>query len=256
MSQDAAAAPIVEPAVVDWGEPDEPRRRGRFGGALAVLRRDRRVLLTAAGLAAVALVASLLGEWQVTTVSQDPSTIDFAIDFGAAGDSQGLVAGVGDIGTWGSGYLAGVFLVVAGAAVVLFGPAAGRAQVRLAALGGCGALLALLLAAWTHLGRRSVLFGLFNDGPAVTLAHGRGISAAIAGTLLLGAALFLAGDARTPAPAAEPAAGDTGEPPAHEDLAAWRPGRSAAAGDELPEEPLDLTVAPAAPFAVPPDQRT
>lgn len=249
MSQDAAA----EPTVVDWAEPDEPEPGGRFGAALATLRRDRRVLLTAAGLAAVALVASLIGEWQVTTVTPDASTVDL----GADSTTQRLAAGIGGIGTWGAGYLMGIFLAVAGAAVVLFGPAAGRAQVRLATLGGCGALLALLVAAWNDLGQRSAMVTFIGGGgPSLTLAHGRGISAAIVGTLLLGGTLFLAGDLRVAPPAAGPPAAEPTERPADQDLSVWRPRRSAPAEDERPEEPLDLTVTPVAPFTTPPHRRT
>ncbi|WP_213451124.1 hypothetical protein [Rhizomonospora bruguierae] len=243
MSQDAHS----DPAVVSWGEPDDagpaPARRP---GGLAALRRDRRVVLAVAGLAAVALLASLVDDWQVTTIRPDPSEV---------GDqTQQITAGLGQLGVWGAAYLVGVVLAVAGATVVLFGPAAGRAHVRVATLGGCGTLVALIGAAWSDLGRRSAPFnGLFYiDGPTITLEHGRGISVGLVGVVLLGVALLLV-EGR-PAAARDPEAADAEAPAAPEDdHARWLPRR--AEPDERPEEPFDLTVAPAAPFAAPPDPR-
>lgn len=251
MTEDAATNHTAEPAVVDWGDPDGAASPSRFGGGLAALRRDRRIPLTAAALAAVALVASLIGEWQLTTVTQNPSTAD------VGGESvQRFSAGVGGVGTWGTAYVLGIFLIVAGTAVVLFGPAAGRVQVRLAALGGCGTLVAVLAAAWGELGRRSAIFnGVFygggDDGPLFAVEHGRGISAALVGTLLFAATLLLAGNA---APAGGPAAAEEA-PSEEEDPGRWPPRRSGSE-DERPDGPIDLTVTPVTPFATPPDRRT
>jgi hypothetical protein len=250
---------------VTWGDPDpdpdldhrvEPARPRGFGAALTALRHDRRVALTAAGLGAIALVGSLIGEWQITTMRQDGSTTDF----GSGTTVQQLTAGVGGIGIWGAGYLVGVFLAVAGTAVVLFGSAAGRGQIRLAALSVCGTLLAVLAAAWNELGQHSAaLNGLFLGGPGnaqVTLAQGRGISAALVATLLIAAALVLAGGS-LPTPRAAPAEVGPAEQPAQPmDPNLWRPRRAPLGEDERPAEPTDLTVTPVAPFTTPGDGRT
>src|SRR4051794_31869235 len=135
-ADDAASAAAAVPEMLTFGDEERPARPALRW--LAGLRDDRRIAPVAAGLGAVALVVSLLAEWQVTSVHQGL----FGGDEEAA--TRSLTTGVGDLGGWTGCYLAGLFVLVGVVTLLLFGPWPGRAYARLVAL-STGAVLAVVL---------------------------------------------------------------------------------------------------------------
>ncbi|MFG1949581.1 hypothetical protein [Micromonospora sp. NPDC048830] len=240
-------------AVVEWGGTERPPP-GRAGRPLSGLTRDRRFPLVPAGLGAAAAFASLAGEWLVMTVPNsgpDGST------------SLRVPAGVSDIGGFGTGYLFGLFGLVAAVALALHGTAGARRNARVAGLALAAAGLGLLAAmtfALDEVGRR-MLFYTSEDGFKVE--YGRGLEMAFAACALLAVALHLAG--RLDAPGDAAARGDApGEAGPEEDDASadgsgpgrawsWRGAarRPSSRADDLPPAPADLTVQPTVPFARP-----
>ena len=239
--------PETGEAVVEFGADDDagaPRRRAPVGDFLAGLGRDRRLVPLAAALGGVALFGSLISEWQLTSV-----------DGTFWGDSEvgdrPLVTMLADLGSWGGGYLTGLFLLVATVVLTLFGPAAGRPYARLGALSVSGVLLAMVLAMASYLGDTSRIVGQLSasnlEEDQVTITHGRGIWCAAAGVALVLLSMILAGRHAVARPAPAPL---DGESPAEFDPPAWS-WRRPAAGEEddgPPQAPFDLTVAPAKPF--------
>ncbi|GAA2494795.1 hypothetical protein [Winogradskya humida] len=188
-------------------------------GFLGRVVRDRRVSPLAAGLGAVALFASLIAEWQVTRID---ATELRESNVG----NRPFESSIGDLGGWGAGYLAGLFVLVVAVALLLFGPAPGRAYARLAALGSGGVLLAVVVAAFNTLDRtsfvlRQVELASFNDDQ-FSISVGRGPWCAGVGVLLILLAAYLAPLAAATSPAA-----------VEEQV--------------VEDDPLDLTVTPAAP---------
>lgn len=232
--QPPPAPPPAEPAVVEWGS-------GRVGGwALADgawwRRRfgwsrtpgwSRRLAWVLAGLGALALFGSLVGEWQV--LHQDAA--DFAFP-GEESDPERLALGIGSVLVWGTGWLVGGLLIAACAALALAGQPPLRSHARTVGLALAAVELVLLAGAAVALTEES-LYAL--GQPEIEISLGRGVYAAVASVVLLGGALFLAGPVPESSPAAPAAAGeDTAGPPA-----------------PAYQEPADLTVAPAEPFAHP-----
>jgi hypothetical protein len=199
-------------------------------GFLRGLGRDHRLPPLVAGLGGVAAFASLVSEWQVTTVD--------GLVYGAdeVGATKMLPADLFDLGGLGAAYVGGLFLLVVAVLLAVSGPAAGRRYARLAGFGTGGVLLALLLAMVRLLGDQSRLISRFYtielDSEHLKVAYGRGLWCALAG---VGAALIALWLARH-----EP------EEP--------RP-RPAQKTDLELDEPLDLSIAPAAPFVFTPDNR-
>lgn len=230
--------PETPESVIEFGTDDDdveraPRRRFHFRG----LAGDRRLVPLTAVLGAVALFGSLLSEWQVTSVdSQALSNEDEA-------GPQSFVTGVAELGGWGGGYLCGLFLLVGGTVIALFGPAAGQRYARLAALGTGGVLLAILAALGSYLGETSVAFpqwlAVNIDAEQVRVAHGRGLWCAVAGVALVLLAVYLSGR------------GGTAAAPAW----SWPQTRETTESEEPPDAPLELTIGPARPFAASPDTR-
>lgn len=220
--------------VVEWGDAD-PSPAGRPDRSLAGLARDRRVPPVLVGLGAVAVIASLVGEWLVMTVPNG----------GAAGDTPIRVpGGVADVGGFGVAYLVGLLGLAVAVALALRGTPAVRQNARVAGLGLAAALLAVLTAAAFSLddsGQRT-LFYSSEDGFRVD--YGRGLVSGFVAVVLLAGALHLAGRAvgRGPDPDAEPGTAESGRPV---------PARRRSREDELPPEPADLTVEPTVPFARP-----
>ena len=239
-------------AVVEFGSPPPARRRwstsamGRgWGRDLAA---DRRTVPLAAALAAVAILASLISEWQITTV-------DRAVFVGGAGDRL-IPTEVTDLGALGGGYLVGVFLLAAMTVLTMFGPPAGRQYARLTGLSAGGTLLGVLLAIANSLGGQSRivsrLYTLQVEGEQLQLAYGRGLWCAFVGVLLAGLALYLAGRHLTPVPAAAESSAESTA--ATTDTWSWR--RPSGPVEERPvDEPLELTVGPATPFTSLSDDR-
>ncbi|MCO8275317.1 hypothetical protein M1L60_32515 [Actinoplanes sp. TRM 88003] len=231
-------------AVVEFGSSDEPRRsRWSSSGLGRDLLADRRTVPLTAALAALAALVSLLSEWQVTTL--DPGTL------GGEGGERILPIGLDDLGTFGIGYVVGLFLLVPAVVLTLFGPPAGRRYARLAGLSVAGTHLGLLVATATAVGSQSYVidpvYRIAVDESETTLAYGRGLWCAFAGVLLIMAALYLAGrhlPAATTAPS--PEAAPIGEPEL-DPVWSWRRPSSAEA-DRSGDESLDLTVAPSQPF--------
>jgi hypothetical protein len=142
--QPASSAPPPPEAVVEFGtEPEEPsrpsRRRWHPAGVAASLAADRRVVPLAAVLGGVALFASLVSEWQITS-------IDTTAFGGIQSGLQPIPTDLIDLGSWGAGYLAGLFVLAGATVLALFGPAPGRRYARLIGLSTGGMLLALLAA--------------------------------------------------------------------------------------------------------------
>jgi MFS family permease len=230
--------PDVTPAgVIEFGTEPAPRRRFPLADGLAG---DRRTVPLAAALAAVAAFASLISEWQVTTMD------------GAAfgGDSVGdkmIPADLNDLGAAGTGYLIGLFPLVTAVVLTMFGPAAGRRYARLAGLSVGGTLLGLLLTMTVTLGEQSrIVSRLYTeqiDGADVTVGYGRGLWCALFAVAAALGALWLT-------ERHQPAGGGEDVPA----VWSWRRPRDEQA-DPRPEEPFELTVSSAQPFSPPDDDR-
>ena len=232
----------------DAGEAPPGRRRSAAGVAMA-LAADRRVVPLAAVLGGVALYGSLVSEWQITSVD----TTAFG---GVQAGNRPIASGLADLGAWGGGYLAGLFVLVAATVLVLFGPAPGRQYARLVGLSSGGLLLVMLAAIGSALGDSSraleLVYTLALNDDQLQLAYGRGIWCATVGVAATMVALYLAGRHALPPPGAEqdeerPGGEATPEPPPT--VWSWRRPRAAGDDDEQPPaEPFGLTVTPTRPF--------
>ncbi|MFC0507153.1 hypothetical protein [Micromonospora costi] len=216
-------------SVVEWGavEPASPTRPRR---SLAGLGRDRRLPPLLAGLAAVAGVASLIGEWVVMTLPNG----------GPAGAQMRVPAGVSEIGGLGVGYLVGLLLLACVAALALRGTPAVRQNARVAGLTLAAALLALLTATAFELDDSGHGTLYYAPDAGFGVEYGRGLVMAFVTCVLAGAALWLAAVAN----------------PVDEDAPAGplfrrrrRPREEP--DDDVPPAPADLTVQPTVPFARP-----
>jgi hypothetical protein len=235
-------------SVVEFGpdDSDTPRRRLPSGEFLSRLGSDRRLVPLAAALGGLALFGSLISEWQLTE-------IDATAFAGTEVGTRPLVTSFADLGSWGGGYLAGLFLLTAAVVLALFGPGPGRQYARLTALGFSGLLLGVVAAIGSYLGDTSRILGQLNtvnlDDDQVAISTGRGVWCAAAGVALVLLAMILAGRHAPVVPEpADAGAGDVTEAP----VWSWR--RPATAGeDEPPDAPFDLTVEPAKPFTTFPE---
>lgn len=254
MSQEPQAeigARLDEPAVVEFGADEPVRKRPRVSQVFTAVRRDWRMVPILAGLSAIAVFASLLGEWQVTTFTQP--------DLFGPGQTPPISASLPELGAYATGYLIGVFALVACAGLVLFGRPAMRDQVRILGLSAAGVTGALLVGAAFWLDGTSAAipsaYLVGPQGPTLELEYGRGLTMAFLGVAGFALALFLAGRLMAPPPAQpvrSAAAGDD-EPAAQAEAAEvdwpWR--RPRAAPEDLDSDlppPADLTVGPTAPF--------
>lgn len=219
--------------VVEWGDV-EPEPSGRAGRSLAALGRDRRLPAVLAGLATVAAVASLIGEWLIITVPAEARDDDAPTR---------LTSGISEIGGFGVAYLVGLLGLSVALALALRGSPAVRRHAALAGLGLSAGVLGVLVATAASLQQlaRRILF--FVGEQRLDVEHGRGLVTAFLAVALLAAALHLAGRSAGDAPADEEPDDDRPD-----DRPAWR-GR--AATDDLPPAPADLTVQPTVPFAGP-----
>ncbi|MGK5679844.1 hypothetical protein [Actinoplanes sp. URMC 104] len=238
-------------SVVEFGPSPEPRRRRwSMSGLGRDLAADRRAVPLAAAVAALAVLASLFSEWQVTTI--DPETL------GPVTGDRIVPGSVGDLGGFGSAYLVGLFALVASVVLTVAGPPPGRRYARLVGLSVGGTLLGLLLALATSLGSQSLvidrIYTVALDEGQITVAYGRGVWCAFAGVILAMAALYLAG--RHAPTGTAVAAGPVAALPVDEPDPVWSWRRPASSGDDRPaDEPLDLTVSPAQPFTSTTDDR-
>jgi hypothetical protein len=237
-------------AVVQWGN-EEPVSRGHVSRLLAAVGRDRRLVPMIAGLGLVALFASLAGEWVVISVPNSEPAGGAAVD---------IPTGVSDAGNLAMAYLLAVLAVVSCTALVLFGSPAIRRNARVIGLALCGAALALLVAVAASLEEVTpgffVYYG-FGDQNQVQVRYGRGLVAAFLAVTALAVALHLAGRSLRAQPdrTAIPGAGeaeDSGRGGSEIDWP-WRRPRTADRED-AGAGPIDLTVAPARPFALPEQQ--
>ncbi|MCT2276066.1 hypothetical protein [Micromonospora chalcea] len=219
--------------VVEWGD-TEPESPGRAGRSLAALSRDRRLPTVLAGLATVAAVASLIGEWLIITVPAEARDDDAPTR---------LTSGISEIGGFGVAYLVGLLGLSVALALALRGAPAVRRHAALAGLGLSAGMLGLLVATAASLEQlaRRILF--FVGDQRLDVEHGRGLVTGFLAVALLAAALHLAGRGAGDAPADEEPDDDRPD-----DRPAWR-GRTAT--DDLPPAPADLTVQPTVPFADP-----
>jgi hypothetical protein len=182
----------VEPLEVLTGGHVRPQRRRLWlAGPAGALAGDRRLVVLAAVVAAVAAFASLVSEWQLVTLD----SVMFTESIG--GGTNAIPAGFSDLGPWGVGYVVGLFALASATVLVLFGPAAGRGYARLAGLSTGGVLAALLLALAATLRSRSPALGAVFvsqlGAEHVHVAYGRGIWCALAGVAAAVVALALAG---------------------------------------------------------------
>jgi hypothetical protein len=233
-------------ATVEWGQ-DEPRRTGGRSGLLTRVGQDPRLVPVLAGIGAVAVFASLVGEWTIMTVP----------NLGAEGATTGRApGGVSEAASFGMAYLIGILGIACCLALILFGTPAVRRNARVLGLAMAGGLLAVLAAATLTLNDTSRL-GLYGPTDDLRIDYGRGLVMAYVGTAVFGLALYLAGrlGQSGPAPAGHPPAASADDPdqPAADGELSWRRGQTAPAPeyDDLEGEPLDLTVAPTTPFAQP-----
>jgi MFS family permease len=241
-------------SMIEFGPQEKAPRRSRFSVTAwaAGLAGDRRMVPLAAALGAVALFASLVSEWQVTTV--DATLLgDFQVG------TKPLPATIAGLGAWGGGYLAGLFPLVAAVVLVLFGPAPGRRYARLAGLSAGGVLLGLLAAVGAELRDTSRVLGevfmVQLSETQVQLSYGRGLWCALFGVAAVTLALYLAGrhlPAYGAAPAARSGQGDAERAVEPVDGPApvwsWRRPHGDEEDDPRPEEPFDLTVTSTKPF--------
>jgi hypothetical protein len=260
MSQEPQAdvgARLDGPAVVEFGADEPAPKRPRAAQVFAAVRRDWRIVPILAGLSAVAIFASLVGEWQTSTFTLQQQSGVQLDDL-----PPPAVAGVADLGGFSTGYLIGVFVLVGCMGLVLFGRPAMRDQLRILGLTAAGVSAAILVSATVWLDSHSaayatdrVFFG--RQGPTYELTYERGLTMAFLGVAGLAVALYLAGRLM-PAPPAQPAVAadaDAGPGPRTDAVEQvdwpWRRPRSAPEPDDLDGDlppPADLTVAPTAPF--------
>jgi hypothetical protein len=254
MSPDPPPADLGIPppeSVVEFGAEPGParsrRRRWSFAALGKSLAADRRLIPIAAVLGAVALFASLVSEWQVTAM-------DAAQFGGTLSGNQPVPTDVGQLGAWGAGYLAGLFVLVGAAVLLFFGPPAGRRYAWLAGLSTGGLLLALLVALAPTLDDTSrTLDAVFKFGLSdnqFELSTGRGVWCALIGVAAVTLSIYLAGrdlPAWTAAPAgtAELDGVEAPEPPPN--VWSWRNPRDAD-DEQPPDAPFDLTVTSTTPF--------
>jgi hypothetical protein len=255
MSQDQQAGG-VDPEVVEWGDDDPTETPERDRTSFADIAGDPRVVTLAAALGGLALFGSLVSEWQITSID--------GVAFGAGEVGiRPLTVGLVELGAWGGGYLAGLFVLVASTVLMIFGPPAGRAYARLVTLSTGGMLLALLAAMLMELGENtralSIATVLNNQELALVLAYGRGGYCAVAGVLAVTLAAVLAGR-HLPAPvSAVPAvavvAVEAGAPESPEpDDEVWRrPPDDDDDDDRAPDAPYQLEVSATTPFTPPAD---
>jgi hypothetical protein len=254
---DAGSTP--QESVVEFGaepEASRPRRRRWSFSALAVsLAGDRRLVPIAAVLGGIALFASLVSEWQVTS-------LDSAQFGGTLAGNQPVPTDVGPLGAWGAGYLVGLFVLVGAAVLLFFGPPAGRRYAWLAGLSTGGLLLALLLALAPTLDDTSrTLDAVFKFGLSDSqfqLSTGRGIWCALIGVAAVTSAIYLAGRDLPPWSAAAvevdaPGATEVAVPPPPS-VWSWRQPRESD-DEQPPEAPFDLTVTSTTPFTSLTDDR-
>jgi hypothetical protein len=247
------------PAVISHGTagPGDLSGRRRGVGLVAGIGRDRRLGPVVAGLGAVAVFASLVGEWTITSLPNSEQDGISAVQ---------VPAGVGEVGNFGIAYLVGVFGVVGCLALVLFGVSpAVRHNARVIGVATTGALLALLSAATYTLDDAAERRAFYPTGAGFRIEYGRGLVMAFVGTACLGLALYLAGRF-IPQPAGLEGNGERGSDDLPEGMAhrgsaeegGWpwrrrRPGAESEPDGAYPA-PADLTVTPAVPFARPEQQ--
>jgi hypothetical protein len=247
----AEPTPADVGSVIEFGPAPASGRPARFSATrwAQALLDDRRLVPLAAGLGGVALFASLVSEWQVTKV-------DAALLGNGQVGTEALPATIADLGAVGSGYLAGVFALVATTVLVLFGPGPGRRAARLIGLSVGGVLIALLAAIGSELGDTSRLltatFMVSATKDQVQLAYGRGLWCAVFGVAATVLALILLG--RHLLPTAEDVTVEPAGPPAPAAPPIWS-WRRPSADEQAPDEPMDLTVSAAKPFAPAADER-
>jgi hypothetical protein len=224
---------------------------------LTAIRDDRRLVPLTAGLAALAALGSLFGEWFTIVIPMEGGPVQ----------TFELRTGVGDSGSFGAAYVVGLVAMVALLSLLLFGPPGMRRAARVTGLALAGALFVVVAVCRATF--ESFVTGkyMFFVGPEsrFTTIYGRGVTAAFVAVALAGLAFYLAGrflptgevvvagaatDAAGPDATGRVSAADRGE-------WAWRRSRSTRNGrDDADEElaevtPLDLTVEPASPFARP-----
>ena len=239
-------------SVVEFGPPPPERRRRWPSLTLPQgLPDDRRLVPVTAALAAVAAFASLVSEWQVTTVDR--------VIFGGEGGEMTIPTDAADLGVLGTGYLLGIFGVTVALVLTMFGPAAGRRTARLAGLSVAGVLAGLVLALAFSLGDQSRtisrLYTLDLAEDQIETVYGRGLWCALAAVAFALAALYLTGRHLSAPGATEPVDDEDDDDEDPVGVWSWRRPVSMDEDERGGAEPLELTVAPAQPFTSLTDDR-
>jgi len=227
---------------VEWGREDGPAG-GRRRLTLSTPPRNPRAVT--GGLAALGFVLVLAGEvlpWLEVRPTGDAREQDVL----PPGLDTSL--GLASVAVWQTpAYYIGLTALFALAALALVGRPRTRLGAATAAVGvaaGQTVLLAGLHASIQDGGQLTALYGRIPEGIA-EFSVGEGLYSATVGILLVAGAAALA--ARWSATATRPTAADAGNgarDPAEVEPAEWA------------DQPADLTVAPAAPFQVPPPARS
>lgn len=228
------AEPVPETTeYTEFGEDDDVEEERR--GFLRTFADDPRLVPVVAGLAGVAVFGSLISEWLV---------------IGSRDGFDQIRQGVAGMGGPGAAYLVGVLLLAGLLMTVIAGPHRARRLARIAGLGVAGAMLAIVLGVRIS-GSLYVEGWFYGANQLPSIAYGRGITAALAGILLAGLALVLAGR-RSREVAVDDEDDEVDEEP-HPPAVDWawrRPRRQTVHPDAEPG-PIELTVKPANPFARP-----
>lgn len=254
-----------DPAAPAWATPDADavvlsaggpvRGGGRAGRALGRLARDGRPLPMVAALGGLAFFGSLVEEWTVTRIPDDSEIPQNMIE---------LTSGLGQMSTFGTGYLVGVLGVLGCLALVFFGTPGLRHNARVAGLAGAGTVLAILAGATGSLHSIALdRWQVYGEIEGLATEHGRGLVLAYVSTGILGLVLLLAGrfvpapgpdrPAPTAADAARAAGTTEADQPDQPEQSDWPWRRPRPAGRPEPDDdgrgaPIDLTVTPTKPF--------
>jgi hypothetical protein len=170
-----------EPATVEWGAA-EPRGRvsamtGALSGAPIRARWRRPAVWALAGLGALAMFGSLVGDWQV--ISEDI--------LANGGDDQAF--GVGWLPGWGIWWMFAATLLPILVGLTLFAQPAINGHARMIGLVSAGVVLVVLAAASRNITRDSIYSGF---GSEFEISAGRGLHLAFVAVALLAAAMWLA----------------------------------------------------------------
>ena len=201
-------------------------------------RLDAFGLRALAALGAAGVFASMVTAWQRYDLPADNVDLDFA-------GFEPVLVHLDQFGVVGFGYISAVIALAGCAALALFGRASGRSQARVLGLSMAGTALACAAALLLAGDSASIRVGgltFSTGGTEMQISIQPGAWFGIAGTALLGLAVFLVPHPRELPPVT--ASGPGVDPDSDE----WRQPVVPRHADERPAAPLDLSVEPVEPF--------